>query len=56
MSDEDIIANLTKKLEQAEADKAELLDALNSVISVIVIPGQLIISKVRKVLEKYSHE
>ncbi len=55
MSNEDIITNLTRKLEQAEKDKAELLDALYSVLSVIVIPGQSIMFKVRKVVEKYDH-
>ncbi|WP_158144919.1 hypothetical protein [Vibrio metschnikovii] len=53
MSNEDIIANLTKKLEQAESDKAELVSALKSLLN-----GSLsrnAVSDARKVLEKYSH-
>ena len=62
MSDEDIITNLTRKLEQAEADKAELISALNStlvVMSNIQIsrnPAKSLVLKARKTLEKYSHE
>lgn len=62
MSNEDIIANLTKKLEQAEADKAELISALNStlvVMSNVQIsrnPAKSLVLKARKTLEKYSHE
>ncbi|EKO3657430.1 hypothetical protein M3906_000240 [Vibrio metschnikovii] len=66
MSNEDIIANLTKKLEQAESDKAEILEALDAVLSIVRFPNQsidlnarkvhTIAFKARKVLEKYSHD
>lgn len=54
MSNEDIIANLTKKLGESESDKAELVSALKSLLN-----GSLsrnAVSDARKVLEKYSHD
>lgn len=64
MSNEDIIANLTKKLELAEADKAELISALNSTLVIMSMsnvqisrnPAKSLFLKVRKTLEKYGHE
>lgn len=66
MSNKDIIANLTKKLEQSEADKAEILEALDAALSIVRFPNQsidlnarkvhTIAFRARKVVEKYSHE
>lgn len=54
MSNEDIIANLTKKLEQAEADKAALVAVIGPLLDGAV--SNIAISNARKVLGKYSHE